>query len=244
MVELKPDERLDDLQCGGYRLIQRPGGFCFGTDAVLLAHFAAPRKKERAADLGCGNGIISILLAAHRPDISIEAVEIQGDVAEMAARSVALNDLTDRIRVHNIDMRDAHRAIGSGCISLAVCNPPYNKSTDPAARDGGARIARRMDDLSIDDVAASAARILKYGGRLCVVYPAPRAFEMMSAMQGHRLAPKRVQTVHARADRPPKLILIEAVKGGGSMLNWLEPLILYDADGNHSAQWHRIYNQN
>ena len=244
MVELKPGERLDDLQCGGYRLIQRPGGFCFGTDAVLLAHFAAPRKKERAADLGCGNGIISILLAAHRTDISIEAVEIQSDVAEMAARSVALNDLTDRIRVHNIDMRDAYRTIGSGGISLAVCNPPYNKSSDPAARDGGARIARQMDDLSIDDVAASAARILKYGGRFCVVYPAPRAFEMMSAMQKHRLAPKRVQTVHARADRPPKLILIEAVKGGGSMLNWLEPLILYDADGNHSAQWHRIYDQN
>lgn len=244
MVELKAGERLDDLQCGGYRLIQRPDGFCFGTDAVLLAHFAAPRRNERAVDLGCGNGIIAVLLAAHRQDISIDAVEIQPDVAEMAARSVALNGLSDRIRVHNIDMRDAHRTIGSGGISLAVCNPPYNKSTDPAARDGGARIARQMDDLSIDDVAASAARILKYGGRFCVVYPAPRAFEMMSAMQRHALAPKRVQTVHARADRPPKLILIEAVKGGGSMLNWMPPLILYNADGSRSAQWHEIYDQN
>ena len=98
MVELRPDERLDDLQCGGYRLIQRPGGFCFGTDAVLLAHFAAPRKKERAADLGCGNGIISILLAAHRPDISIEAVEIQSDVAEMAARSFSSEKSTPYTR--------------------------------------------------------------------------------------------------------------------------------------------------
>ncbi len=241
MIELRPGERLDDLQCGGYMLIQRPDGFCFGTDAVLLADFAAPRRNERAADLGCGNGVIAVLMAAHRQDITVEAVEIQSDVADMAARSVRLNGLEDRIRVHNIDMRDAHREIGSGCMSLVVCNPPYNRSSDPAPQDGGARIARQMDDLTIDDVAAAAARILKFGGRFCAVYPAQWAFELMAAMQNHHLAPKRIQTVHARADRAPKLILIEAVKGGGSMLKWLEPLILYDADGSHSAQWHRIY---
>lgn len=243
MIDLKPGERLDDLQCGGYRLIQRPGGFCFGTDAVLLADFAAPRRNERAADLGCGNGVLSVLMAAHRRDITVEAVEIQAEVADMADRSVRLNGLEDRVRVYNVDMRDAHRAIGSGGMSLVVCNPPYNRSSDPAARDGSARIARQMDDLSVDDVALSASRLLKYGGRFCAVYPAPRAFEMMTAMQNAGLAPKRIQTVHARADRAPKLILIEAVKGGGSMLKWLEPLILYDADGSHSAQWHRIYDQ-
>lgn len=241
MTELREGERIDDLQCGGYRIIQRADGFRFGTDAVLLSHFAAPRRNERAVDLGCGNGVIAILMAAHRSDIQVDGVEIQPEVADMAARSVAMNALADRVRIHNMDMRSAHTALGCGQMSLAVCNPPYHKSADPSAKDAGARIARQMNDLSVSDVARTASRLLKYGGRFCVIYPAPRALEMMDAMQAANLAPKRVQTVHARADRAPKLMLIEAVKGGGSMLHWLEPLILYDADGGHSAQWHAIY---
>lgn len=240
--ELKPGERLDDLQTSGLRLIQRPGTFCFGTDSVLLADFAAPRRGEHIADLGCGNGAIALLLAGHRPDARIEAVELQPELADMAARSVALNGLEDRVRVHCADMREAWRAIGRERCSLAVCNPPYGEPGGGAVRPGEAeRIARYEDDLPPREIAASAAALLKYGGRFCAVFPARRAFELMAAMQGSGLAPKRVRSVHARADRAPRLMLIEAVKGGASGLNWLPPLILYDAGGAVSDEWKRIY---
>lgn len=241
-VELRPGERLDDLQTGGLKLIQKKGTFCFGTDSVLLADFAAPRRRERAVDLGCGNGAIALLMAGHRPDVSIDAVELQPEMADMAERSVRLNELSGRVRVHCGDMRDAWAALGRERYSLAVCNPPYGARGCALTSAGDAeRIARHEGDLSPDDVAGSAAALLKFGGRFCAVYPARRAFELMCAMQGRNLTPKRIRSVHATARRAPKLVLIEAVKGGGSGLNWLAPLILYEEDGSKSAEWRRIY---
>lgn len=242
-VELKPGERLDDLQVGGYHLIQHPETFCFGTDAVLLADFAAPRRRDRVVDLGTGNGAVAILMAAHQPECSIDAVEIQQEMADMAGRSVRLNGLENRVRVHCTDMRAAWQAIGRQGSSLVVCNPPYGaQGRTLLSKNAPERIARHEENLAPEDVASSADKLLKYGGRFCVVYPAQRAFEMMQAMQACRLAPKRIRTVHALASKAPKLIMIEAVKGGGSALNWLPPLVLYDAPGVPSAEYRRIYN--
>ena len=241
-VELRPGERLDDLQTGGLRLIQKPGTFCFGTDSVLLADFAAPRRGERAADLGCGNGAVALLLAGHRPDVTVEAVELQPEMADMARRSVRLNALEERVRVHCGDMRSAWEMIGRETCSLAVCNPPYGERGGALTSAAEAeRIARHEGDLGPEGVAASAAAILKYRGRFCVVYPARRAFDRMSAMQGCNLTPKRIRSVHATAQRAPKHVLLEGVKGGGSGLMWLAPLILYNEDGSPSAEWRRIY---
>ena len=241
-VELRPGERLDDLQTGGLRLIQKPGTFCFGTDSVLLADFAAPRRGERAADLGCGNGAVALLLAGHRPDVTVEAVELQPEMADMARRSVQLNGLEDRVCVHCGDMREAWREIGREKCSLAVCNPPYGERGGALASAAEAeRIARHEGALGPEGVAAAAAALLKYGGRFCAVYPARRAFEMMSAMQAKNLTPKRIRSVHATVRRAPKLVLLEGVKGGGSGLTWLPPLILYEEDGSTSAEWKRIY---
>lgn len=241
-IELFPGERLDDLQQGKYRLIQKQGTFCFGTDSVLLADFAAPRKRERVADLGCGNGAIALLMAAHREDITVEAVEIQPEMADMARRSVALNGVEHRVHVHNCDMRVAWELLGRERCALAVCNPPYSAEGAALLSESEAkRIARHEGSLTPDDVAKSAAAILKFGGRFCVVFPAPRAYEMMAAMDKHKLAPKRIRTVHASSARAPKLVLIEAVKGGGNGLHWLEPLVLSEDDGMPTAEWKRIY---
>ena len=240
-TELRPGERLDDLQ-NGFSVIQRPGSFCFGTDAVLLADFAAPRKRERAADLGTGTAIIALLMAAHQADMTIDAVELQSDAAEMAARTIALNQVEDRISLHQMDMRQAWRKLGQGSKSLVTCNPPYGReNSGPVSQSENQRLSRHEDDLTVEEIARSAAQLLRFGGRFCVVYPARRAFEMMSAMEKQHLQPKRIRTVHARADRAPKLILIEAVKGAKPGLKWEAPLILYDDGGNPSDEWHRIY---
>lgn len=241
-VKLQPGERIDDLQAGGFRLIQHPDTFCFGTDSVLLADFAAPRRREKIADLGAGNGAVSILMAAHQGDCTIDAVELQPRMADMAQRSVLLNGLGERMRVHCMDMRDAWWTLGHQLYSLVVCNPPYGGQgrTLLSTRENE-RVARHEEDLTAEDVAESASKLLKYGGRFCVVYPAPRAFEMMQAMQAQQLAPKRVRTIHARAEKAPKLILIESVKGGGSALHWMPPLILSDGEGKPSAEYRRIY---
>ena len=241
-AELKPGERLDDLQIGGFRLIQKPGTFCLGTDSVLLAHFCAPRRRERIADLGCGNGAIALLLAAHHSDCAVDGVEIQPEMADMARRSAALNGMQDRVRIHCADLREAPALLGVGACSLAVCNPPYEApgSGFPSATAQD-RIARQAEDLTLAELAEAANRLLKYGGRFCAVFPARRAFELMYALHESGLEPKRIQTVHARAEKPSRVVLLEAVKGAASGLNWLPPLLLYDAEGKPSAQLQAIY---
>lgn len=243
--ELRPGERLDDLQCGGMKLIQRRDVFRFGTDSVILADFANPKKKDRAVDLGCGTGAIALLMAAHCPGLSVDAVELQPELADMAGRSVALNGMADRVRVHCLDMRDAWRLLGAGAYSLAVCNPPYGRRGAALVSETEARrVACHEGDLSPDDVARSASMLLKNGGRLCVVYPAPRAFEMMRAMHDNHLAPKHMRTVHGVEGRAPKFVLMDAVKGGGEGLHWLEPLVLRHTDLTFTDEWHRIYGGN
>ena len=239
---LLPGERLDDLQCQGLKIIQRRDAFRFGTDSVLLADFAAPRKRDVAVDLGCGTGAIALLMAGHQPNLRVDAVELQIEIADMAKRSVALNGLEARVRVHCLDMREAWRALGAGKFSLAVCNPPYGRSGAALESQNEAkRIARHEGDLTPADLAKSAAMLLKNGGRFCAVYPAPRAYELMRAMDGAGIAPKRVRTVHGVAGRTPKFVLLEGVKGGGEGLHWLTPLVLRNEDGTFTEEWHRIY---
>ena len=241
-ITLNPGERLDDLQTGGLKLIQRPDAFRFGTDSVLLADFATPRKDEVAVDLGCGTGAIALLMTGHQPRMTVDAVELQPDVADMARRSVSLNGLEERVRVHCLDMREAWRTLGAGRYSLAVCNPPYGRSG--AALESlseGVRIARHEGDLTPAAVARSAAMLLKNGGRFCAVYPAPRAYELMRAMDEAGIAPKRLRTVHGVTGRAPKFVLLEGVRQGGEGLHWLPPLVLRNEDGTFTEEWHRIY---
>ncbi|MBQ6374941.1 MAG: methyltransferase [Clostridia bacterium] len=239
---LKTGERLDDLQCQGLKLIQRPDVFRFGTDSVLLADFANPHRSDRAVDLGCGTGAIALLMAAHVPGLQVDAVELQPEIADMACRSVQMNGMADRVRVTCGDMRTLWQQLGAGSRTLAVCNPPYGREGGALqSRSAAKRLARHEGDLAPFDIAQAASMLIKNGGRFCVIYPAPRAFEMMRAMQDNHLAPKRIRTVHGVEGRAPKFVLMDAVKGGGEGLHWLEPLVLRHADGTFTDEWHRIY---
>ena len=106
-MELRPGERMDDLQLDGLHILQKKDGFRFGMDAVLLADFTRTRPRERIADLGTGTGILPLLLSHQQPDTQFEAIELQPGMAEMAGRSVELNGLSSRIRVHAMDLRNA-----------------------------------------------------------------------------------------------------------------------------------------
>ena len=239
---IRPGERLDSLQFGDLCILQKLDAFRFGTDSVLLADFPTVRRGDYIVDLGTGSGIITILMASRHPDCRFAALEIQPEMADMAARSMALNGLSDRVEVRQCDFREAARLYGYGRFSLAVCNPPYGKAGGALLSQTEAqRIARHESDCTVDDLAAAAFDLLRTGGRLAVVFPAARAFELMYAMRTQRLEPKRIRTIHATPGRAPKLVLIEAIKDGGSMLHWMEPLVLNGDDGQPTAEWKRIY---
>lgn len=239
---IRPDEQLCDLQLNGLKIIQKQNGFRFGTDAVLLSDFTKVRKKDRVVDFGTGTGIIALLLCGHHPEITVEAVEIQEESAEMAARSVEMNALGERIKVHNMDIKDAPASLGRTAYDVVVCNPPYYDAGAGAVSSNESRlIARTETTITIDEICRCASVMLKSGGRLSVVYPARYLFNLMTAMKSSSLAPKRVRMVHADSFHAPKIVLIDAIKHGGDQLDWLPPLMLKNEDGSYSDEWHRIY---
>ncbi len=243
-VELKPCERVDDLQRNGLRIIQNPSAFRFGMDAVLLADFTRPRKRERIADLGTGTGILSLLMSQNEPTASFEAVEIQPDMADMASRSVLMNDLEARIHVHNVDLRTAHETLGKGTIDGIVCNPPYGKQNGTLKSETETRlIACHETDCTIADIAKASSALLRDKGRLWMVFPAPRLIELFDALRAEELEPKRLRMVCAKAEKAPYLVLAEAVKKARPSLLWLPPLIVYKKDGSPTEELRRIYHE-
>ena len=243
-VELREGERIDDLQRNGLRIIQRADGFRFGTDAVLLADFAGVKKGEHVADVGTGTGVLPLLLSARAQDTTFDAFEIQPDVADMASRSVQLNGLDARIRIHHADCRDAAGIIGHERCHLVVTNPPYTRGGAGLVSPEQTRAISRSDsDCPLDEWIAACGRLLKNGGRLCCVFPAPRFLELCDAMRAARIEPKRVRFVVARESSSPKLVLTEGLKGGKPSLHLMPMLITHDAQGNFTQEMRRIYGE-
>jgi tRNA1Val (adenine37-N6)-methyltransferase len=124
-ITLKENERIEDLQCKGLKIIQNKKWFCFGMDAVLLTNYCDIKNSSKIVDLGTGTGIIPILLSGKRNYSKAYGVEIQAEVAEMAERSVKLNNLQDKIEILNIDLKDALEYLDAGSFDAVISNPPY-----------------------------------------------------------------------------------------------------------------------
>ena len=241
---IKAGERIDDLQRSGLRILQKETGFRFGTDAVLLADFAAAKRGERVCDMGTGTGVLPLLIAARAEDTTFDAFEIQPDVADMASRSVRMNGLEERIRIHCADCRKAAEIIGHETCRLVVTNPPYTAAGAGLISPEKTRALSRSDsEVSIEDWIAACGRVLQNGGRLCCVFPAPRFLQLCDAMRAARVEPKRVRFVAARASAAPKLVLVEGLKGGRPGLHLLPLLITHTDDGDFTEEMLRIYGE-
>lgn len=241
---IKPGERVDDLQRNGLHILQNPQGFCFGMDAVLLADFAQLRKRDRVADMGTGTGILPLLMSQNEPTARFDAFEWQSDMADMARRSVAMNGLEERIAVHTADYRHAFELVGRECMDTVVCNPPYGKQGGTLMNDSSSvTLARHETEATIGDVAAACATLLRTHGRLYMVFPATRMLELCDALRQNRLEPKRVRMVCAKLEKPPYLVLLEAMKNARPGLLWMPPLVVYHPDGQETAEMDRIYHR-
>lgn len=214
MIALKDGERIDDLQFNGLRLIQSGEAFRFGCDAVELANFVSGGVKDYAVDLGCGSGIITVLLAGKKR-IKCVGVEIQPEAADMCRRSIELNGLEDSASVICAPMQRAHEFLGLEKASVVVCNPPYRRlgSGERQAADGVA-IARHEIAVTLAEVVETAAKLLKNGGNFYLVHQTERLGEVMRECCARRLEPKILQILSPAKGKKPHLFLLKCKKGG------------------------------
>lgn len=241
-VTLHENERLDELHRNGYKIIQDKGRFCFGMDAVLLSGFARVKPGEKVLDLGTGTGIIPILLEAKTDGEHFTGLEIQPESADMASRSVAYNDLQDKIDIVVGDIKDASQRFGASSFDVITTNPPYMIGQHGIKNDQDAKAIARHEILcDLDDILRESAKMLKPSGRFYMVHRPFRLAEIFSKMIEYRIEPKRMQLVYPFADKEPNMVLIEGLRGGKSRITVEKPLIVYKEPGVYTGEIYDIY---
>ena len=242
ITDLMENERLDDLQRNGLKIIQKTDGFCFGMDAVLLSGFASVKPGERALDLGTGTGIIPLLLSAKTKGDHFTGLEIQTEIMKMAQRSVALNGLEKKIDIIQGDIKEASRIFGAASFVVVTTNPPYINDAQVLKNPGDVKAISRHEVLcTLEDVVREGTKALKPGGRFYMVHRPHRLAEIITVMRQYKLEPKRMKFVHPFADKDANMVLIEAVRGGGAWLTLEAPVIVYKEPGVYTDEIYEIY---
>ncbi len=244
MELLKDGETIEDLQYKNLKIIQSKDCFCFGMDAVLLSDFIRIKKNEVVLDLCTGTGIIPILLHGKERASKIYGIEIMPYVADIAKRSVELNEIGDVIKIIEADLKDA-QAHFEGVLDVISVNPPYEKVGMDIISDNEHRVAAKHEVLcTFEDICQVSSKLLKFGGRFYLVHRVTRFTEIIDTMKKYKLQPKRIRFVYPKANGNANLVLIEGLKCGKEGLNIEYPLFVRDENGNETQEIDRIYHRN
>ena len=239
-MELKVDERIDDLELNNLKIIQNKNWLCYGVDSVLLSDFAKEIHTEsNILDLGSGNGILELLLSAKVKNSKITGIEVQEEIYEMAKRSVELNKLEDRINFENKNIKEINF---ENKFDAVVTNPPYKKIGTGMKNESQNKIISRHEVLAnLEDFIKIASENLKDLGTMYMVNRPERLADIFEYSRKYRLEPKELRIVYSKPNSKPKLILIKCVKYANKYLKVREPLYIYNENGEYSDEIYKIY---
>ena len=244
-VELKENERIDDLEFKGLKIIQNEKGFCFGMDSVLLSDFAKNIKNNSSVlDLGTGTGIIPILLCGKTNLKKVVGIEIQQDVANMAKRSSQLNNLQDRFEVVNTNIIDLKNIYEKQSFDVIVTNPPYKKENTGITNENEAKLISRHEiTANLEDFISISKDLLKDKGEFYMVHRPERLVDILSLMRKYKIEPKILKFVSPNKNKEPNLILIKGIKNANGFLRVEKNLYVYNEDGKYTNEILKIYNK-
>lgn len=210
------------------------------TDTFLLSAFTRTKAGERVCDLGAGTGLLGLLLMVRQGELTLHNVELQPAALALAEKTMEENNLA--AHQHCADLRALNGILPAGNFDLVVSNPPYfAQGHGYAPRSDALRLARGEAGCTIEEVCAAAGRLLRWGGRLSVVYRPERLCDLLWAMRQAGIEPKRLRTVQSTPEAAPSLLLCEGRRGGRPGLSMEPPLLLKNADGGDSEELHTIY---
>ena len=244
-VELKENERIDDLEFKGLKIIQNEKGFCFGMDSVLLSDFAKNMKNNSTVlDLGTGTGIIPILLCGKTNLKKVVGIEIQQDVANMAKRSSQLNNLQDRFEVVNTNIINLKNIYEKQSFDVIVTNPPYKKENTGITTENEAKLISRHEiTANLEDFISISKDLLKDKGEFYMVHRPERLVDILSLMRKYKIEAKILKFVSPNKNKEPNLILIKGIKNANSFLRVEKNLYVYNEDGKYTNEILKIYNK-
>ena len=244
-VKLNEDERIDDLQLKGLKIIQNLKWFCFGIDSVLLSDFVNNIKNNSfVLDLGTGTGILPILLCGKTNLKRVIGIEVQQDVAEIAKRNIELNNLKDRFNVINDNINNIDKYFGKNEFDVIITNPPYKKNNDGVKNENKQKLISRHEILAtLEDFIKVASYCLKDRGSFYMVHKVERLVDIICHMRKYKIEPKRLRFVFTNEKSKPTLVLIEGVKNARPFLKIDSNIYIYNEDGEYTTQIKEIYSE-
>ena len=238
---MKGEETIDELRRYSLRIVQPGQGYRFSVDPLLLGHFAGVRAAEKVIDLGTGSGVIPLLLARQCENARFVGVELQEEMAALAARNVALNGLADRIEIIADDVMSLRKRFPVSSFDRVLANPPFRKSgSGRVSPRAGRDLARHESSAGLADFLAAAKYLVRPGGGICFIYHVSRLPELLTEALGMKLAPVRLRMVHGDARSGARMVLLELTKGRRCELEVLPPLLVYGGEGKYSDEMRMI----
>ena len=244
-INLKENERIDDLEYKGLKIIQNKKGFCFGIDSILLSDFAKGiKKRAKVLDLWTGTGIIATLLCGKTELSEITGIEVQEEVYEMAKRSIQLNQLEDKFKIIQDNIVNLNNHFEKNTFDAIVTNPPYKKQeTGVQNEDTKKLISRHEIEANLEDFIKISKDMLKDKGEFYIVYRPERLVDLLSLMRKYKIEPKRIRFVYSNVHAVSKLVLVQGIKNARPFLK-LEPnLYIYDDNGIYTEEILKIYHK-
>ena len=245
MENIKENERIDDLEIKNFKIIQKNDGFCYGIDSVLLSDFAKNIKNNSVVlDLGTGTGILGFLLIAKTNIKKIFGIEIQNEIADMANRSIVMNNVEDKFEIINCNIKDLENNLKIDSFDAIITNPPYKKMNSGKTNVNEIKLISRHEvKAELSDFIKVSFKMLKDKGTLYMVHRAERFVDIMAEMRKNKMEPKRIRFVYSNETSDSKLVMIEAVKNGKSSVKIENPLYVYNEDGSYTDEILTIYNK-
>lgn len=243
--EIKENERIDDLEYKGLKIIQNKNGFCFGIDSILLSDFAKEiPNNSKVLDLGTGTGIISILLCEKTKLSKIIGVEVQEEVYELAKRNSKLNKLENKFEVINENIKNLEKIIEKSSIDAIVTNPPYKKENTGLKNENKLKLISRHEiEANLNDFINISSKLLKDKGLFYMVHRPERLPDIIDILRKNKLEPKILQIVYPKINKEPTMLLIKAIKNAKPFLKIKEPLIIYNENDTYTDEILKIYNK-
>lgn len=245
MENIKRNERIDDLEINNFKIIQKNDGFCYGIDSVLLSDFAKNIKNNSVVlDLGTGTGILGFLLIAKTKIKKIFGIEVQQEIADMAKRSIMMNNVDEKFEIINCNIKDLEKNLKIDSFDAIITNPPYKKMNSGKTNENEIKLISRHEvKADLSDFIKVSFKMLKDKGTLFMVHRAERLVDIMAEMRKYKMEPKRIRFVYSNETSDSKLVMIEAVKNGKSSVKIEKPLYVYNEDGSYTDEILKIYNK-
>ncbi len=235
-------ETIDEIINGQLKICQKRNGYRFSLDALLLAHFIFLKKNTHAVELGCGSGVIILILARRFPHVRFTGLEIQDELWELAQKNIGINSLNERVAAIRGDAKEIKKYLPGNSFDCVFFNPPYRMLKSGRINpDSQKAIARHEIKGSVAAFIQAAKYLIKPNGKIFVIYPAKRLAHLIWNLKNNNMEPKRMKLVFSAADMAAEFVLVEAASQGREELKIEPSLYVYNRNRQYTQQMKIIF---